>query len=106
MNSGGGSNQFVNALYTVAPAPSGTGWRFTSPGSAVVKTITLAGSAEKLVANYSLGGGYDKLFVRFGLSPDPDDLLVRGQRGLSLLSSASVVTLLWMVSVVAFSLAP
>ena len=92
VNSGGGSNQFVNALYTVAPAPSGTGWRFTSPGSAVVKTITLAGSAEKLVADYSLGGGYDKLFVRFGLSPDPDDLLVRGQRGLSLLSSASVVT--------------
>lgn len=92
VNSGGGTNQFVNALYTVAAAPSGTGWTFTSPGTAIVKTITLAGTDDKLVAAYALGAGYTKLYVRFGLSPDPDDLLVRGQLGLALASSAAAVT--------------
>lgn len=89
---GGGTNQYVNALYTVAAAPSGTGWTFTSPGGAVAKTITLANSADELVAGYALGAGTTKLFVRFGLSPDLDDLLVRGQQGLMLESSASGVT--------------
>ncbi len=89
----GGSNQFVNALYTVTPAPSGTGWTFVSPGGAISKTITLTGAADKLVANYSLGAGHSKLYVRFGLSPDPDDLLVRGQQGLNLVSSPAAVTL-------------
>ena len=92
LNSGGGTSQFVNALYTVTAAPSGTGWTFTSPGGGVTKTITLANATDKLVAAYSLASGYTKLFVRFGLGPDLDNLLVRGQQGLSLLSSPSAVT--------------
>jgi glycosidase len=89
--SGGGTNEYVNAIYTVSPAPSGTGWTFASPGAAVSKTITLANGSDSLVADYALGGGVSKLFVRFGLSPDLDDLLVRGQQGLDLQSSASAV---------------
>ena len=88
----GASNQFVNALYTVSTASTGTGWTFTSPGGSIAKTITLASAADKLVADYSLGAGTTKLFVRFGLSPDLDDLLVRGQQGLALQSAASVVS--------------
>ncbi|MEO7098233.1 MAG: hypothetical protein ABI162_02645, partial [Luteolibacter sp.] len=87
----GGTNQFVNSLYTVAAAPSGTGWTFTSPGGGVVKTITLGNTADKLVGAYSLAAGYTKLFVRFGLSPDLDDLLVRGQQGLSTLATSTAV---------------
>lgn len=90
---GGGTNSNVNALYTVAAAPSGTGWTFTSPGSTIAKTITLADAADSLVADYSLGAGTTKLYVRFGLSPDLDDLLVTGQGGLALTSSAADVTL-------------
>ncbi len=92
VNGGGATNQYVNALYTVTAAPTGTGWTFTSPGGAVVKTITLDNSADKLVAAYALGGGTTKLYVRFGLSPDSDDLFIRGQSGLSLQSSPSAVT--------------
>lgn len=92
VGTGGGSNQFVNALYGVTPAPAGTGWTFTAPGTAITKTITLADADDRLAASYSLGAGYTKLFVRFGLSPDPDDLLVRGQQGLALQPSASAVT--------------
>lgn len=87
----GGTNANVNALYTVAAAPSGTGWTFTSPGSTVAKTISLANNEDKLVAAYTLGGGTTKLYVRFGLSPDLDDLLIRGQQGLAVQSSASAV---------------
>jgi hypothetical protein len=87
----GGSSANVNALYTVAAAPSGTGWVFTSPGSSVAKTITLANNEDKLVGSYTLGGGATKLFVRFGLSPDLDDLLTGGQQGLALQSSSTAV---------------
>jgi hypothetical protein len=75
----GGTNQFVNGLYAVTAAPSGTGWTFTAPGGGITKTITLANGGDDLVAAYSLGAGYTKLFVRFGLSPDLDNLLVSGQ---------------------------
>jgi len=88
----GGTNANVNAVYAVSPAGSGTGWTFTAPGSAITKTITLANLERKLVANYSLGAGNTKLYVRFGLSPDVDDLFVRGQQGLSLVSSPSAVS--------------
>ncbi len=91
VGTGGGSNQFVNALYGVTPAPSGVGWTFTAPGAAIIKTITLADADDRLAASYWLGAGYTKLFVRFGLSPDPDDLLTAGQQGLALQSSASAV---------------
>ncbi|MCU0749706.1 MAG: hypothetical protein MUF13_09210, partial [Akkermansiaceae bacterium] len=92
VNGGGGSNQFVNAVYAVSGAPSGTGWTFTAPGGAISKTITLAGIEDKLVANYTLGAGHTKLYVRFGITPDADDLLVRGQQGLGMVSSPSAVT--------------
>lgn len=82
VNGSGGTNANVNALYTVAPAPSGTGWTFTAPGGVIVKHITLANASDELVANYTLAGGYTKLFVRFGLSPDLDDLFTGGQDGL------------------------
>jgi hypothetical protein len=88
----GGTNQFVNALYTVAPAGAGTGWTFTAPGGAIVKTISLGDAADTLVADYALAGGYTKLFVRFGLSPDLDDLLTGGQAGLALQADAGAVT--------------
>jgi hypothetical protein len=80
---GAGTNQFVNALYTVAPAAGGTGWTFSSPGGAIAKTITLDNASDTLVANYNLGAGYTKLYVRFGLSPDLDAMLTGGQQGLS-----------------------
>jgi hypothetical protein len=93
VNGGGGTNQFVNSLYTVTAAPSGIGWQFTSPGGGVTKSITLGDSADELIGAYSLAAGYTKLFVRFGLSPDLDDLLIRGQQGLGLASSPTAVTL-------------
>jgi hypothetical protein len=88
---GAGTNQFVNALYTVAPAPAGTGWTFSSPGGAIAKAITLSNASDTLVANYNLGAGYTKLYVRFGLSPDLDDLLTSGQQGLTLATNTSAV---------------
>jgi hypothetical protein len=93
VNGSGGTNANVNALYTVAPAPSGTGWTFTAPGGVIVKSITLVNASDELVANYSLAGGYTKLFVRFGLSPDLDDLFTGGQNGLSTTFSTSEVML-------------
>lgn len=89
----GGTNQFVNSLYAVTAAPSGIGWTFTAPGGEITKTITLGDHADTLIGNYSLAAGYSKLFVRFGLSPDLDDLLVRGQQGLSVQSAGGGVTI-------------
>jgi hypothetical protein len=86
------TSQFVNTLYTVAPAPVGSGWTFSSPGGAIAKTITLGDASDTLVVNYNLGAGYTKLYVRFGLSPDLDDLLTGGQQGLNLSANASAVT--------------
>lgn len=79
----GGADTFVNALYTVAPASSGTGWQFTNPAGTIVKTIRLETGSDSLVASYQLSGAVSKLFVRFGLSPDLDDLLVSGQAHLT-----------------------
>jgi hypothetical protein len=80
--SGGGTGQYVNALYGVASTPGG--WVFSSPDGAVVKTVTLATGSDALVAEYVLSGVVNKLFVRFGLSPDLDTLLTEGQAGLSI----------------------
>ena len=79
----GGADTFVNALYSVAPASSGTGWQFTNPSGTIVKTIRLTSAGDSLEASYQLSGAVTKLFVRFGLSPDLDDLLVSGQSHLS-----------------------
>lgn len=80
---GVGTSQYVNDLFAVAAAPSGTGWQFTSADSKIVKRITLAAGASSLAADYTLGGDVTKLYVRFGLSPDLYDLLKNGQLNLS-----------------------
>ncbi len=66
---GAGTSQYVNELYTVAPAPAGTGWKLTSADGKIAKTITLNPGANQLHANYATTG-IVQLFVRFGLSPD------------------------------------
>ncbi len=79
--SNNGSNAAVNAVYTVAPAATGTGWTFTSGG--ITKTIRIPhATSERLHATYQLTG-LSKAFVRFGLSPNLLDLLLRGQSGLA-----------------------
>ena len=78
-----GTNQYVNAVYTVTAAGGGTGWTFTSPDGCIQKTITLAALKTQLEATYTLSGGLSQLYVRFGLSPNLYDLLLRGQMGLS-----------------------
>ncbi len=40
--SGFGTTQYVNDLYTASPAPTGTGWQFTSSDGKIVKTIRSA----------------------------------------------------------------
>ncbi len=79
-NSNAGSNNGVNANYTVAAASTGTGWTFTSGG--VSKTIQISSTAsERLQATYQLSG-LSKAYVRFGLSPNLLSLMLRGQSGL------------------------
>ena len=82
-NRQGGTNQYVNDLYTVAAAASGTGWTFTSSDGQIQKTITLAALQTQLEANYALSGGLTNIYVRFGLSPNLYDLLQQGQANLS-----------------------
>src|SRR4029077_5695211 len=92
-NAGNGTFQYVNDLYTVVPAPSGIGWKFTSSDGKITKTITLAPGKSALQASYTTTG-FVQLFVRFGLSPDLLDLLMNGQAHLgNLLTSAQEVNL-------------
>lgn len=85
---GVGTN-YVNDLYTVAAAPSGTGWKFTSSDGKIVKTITLAPRASKLDAQYALGSGLSQLYVRFGMSPNLYDQIVHGQGNLATVADAA-----------------
>ncbi len=82
-SSGTGSVAYVNSLYTVAAATTGTGWTFTSPDGYIVKTITLAALQTQLEASYTLSGGLTQLYVRCGLSPNLYDLLLEGQAGMT-----------------------
>lgn len=79
---GGGTSQYVNAIYTVTPSGS-NGWTFTAPGGHIVKKITLADDAPRFDAQYTLSGDVNKLYVRAGLSPDLASLMVRGQQDLT-----------------------
>jgi hypothetical protein len=81
-SSGAGTFAYVNNLYTVTAAPTGTGWRFTSADGKIVKTINLDPRRNQLQANYTTSG-MEKLYVRFGLSPDLLDLLQNGQANLT-----------------------
>ena len=78
----------MNDLYTVVPAPSGFGWKFTSSDGNISKTITLSPAKSALQASYTTTG-FVQLFVRFGLSPDLLDLLTAGQSHLGNLISSS-----------------
>jgi hypothetical protein len=90
---GNGTFQYVNDYYSVVPAPSGVGWKFTSSDGNISKTITLAPGKSALQASYTTTG-FVQLFVRFGLSPDLLDLLTAGQSHLgNLITSSSEVDL-------------
>ena len=92
-NAGDGTFQYVNQYYSVAPAPSGVGWQFTSSDGQITKTITLAPGNSPLKASYSTTG-FVQLYTRFGLSPDLLDLYTSGQAHLgSLIASSSEVDL-------------
>ncbi|HEX8680536.1 MAG TPA: hypothetical protein VF683_11280, partial [Chthoniobacterales bacterium] len=80
--SGAGTFGYVNTLYNATAAPSGTGWKFTSPDGKISKTITLSPSSGALAATYNTSS-INTLFVRFGLSPDLLDLMKAGQAHLS-----------------------
>ncbi|MDW8344695.1 MAG: alpha-amylase family glycosyl hydrolase [Verrucomicrobiae bacterium] len=80
---GFGSTRYVNDLYTVASAPTGTGWRFTSSDGRITKTITLAADSTALHAAYQLSGPVSRLYVRHGLAPDLYHLVLDGQKNLS-----------------------
>jgi hypothetical protein len=78
---GSGSNNAVNATYTVTEAPGGTGWRFTQGG--ITKTITLPNSwTGNFSADYNLTGP-SELYVRFGLSPNLLGLMINGHAHLT-----------------------
>ncbi len=85
-NTTGSGVSYTNNLYSVVPAASGIGWKFTSSDGKIVKTITLPVGKGQLTANYTLTG-YVQLFVRFGLAPDLLDLLQNGQKYLGSLTS-------------------
>ena len=90
---GAGTFNYVNNLYTVAPAASGVGWTFTSSDGAITKTITLGTGKSALQASYTTNNMV-QMFVRFGLSPDLLDLMTFGQSHLgSLITSSSEVDL-------------
>jgi hypothetical protein len=75
------TNLYVNNLYNVAAAPSGTGWQFTSSDGKITKTITLANGTNVLEASYAMTG-ISTLYVRHGLSPDLLNLVFTGQANL------------------------
>jgi len=79
---GVGNNNYVNNLYTAAPASSGTGWTFTSSDGLITKTVTLGAGVSLFNASYSISPSINQLFVRFGLSPNLNDLLINGQANL------------------------
>jgi hypothetical protein len=86
---GVGNNNYVNNLYTVAPATTGTGWTFTSSDGLITKTITLGVGSSLFNASYKINSSISQLFVRFGLSPNLCDLLINGQTNLEAVPSGS-----------------
>ncbi|HEX4086186.1 MAG TPA: hypothetical protein VHY22_14820 [Chthoniobacteraceae bacterium] len=76
---GVGTPNYINNIYTVVPASSGTGWTFTSSDGLISKTVTLGVGASLFKAAYSINSSINQLYVRFGLSPNLCDLLINGQ---------------------------
>ncbi len=87
----GGTNPYVNDLYTVSAVTGG--WRAVSSDGAVSKTVTLAAGASRLEVAYALGGAMagQTLYIRNGLSPHTWDLLVSGQETLGAVSASDGV---------------
>ncbi len=89
----GNRTAYVNDLYSVAPAASEVGWKFTSSNlinsGTIAKTITLAPRSTLLRASYALSGDVSNVYVRFGLAPNLSDLLVNGQTNLGPLVNAN-----------------
>jgi hypothetical protein len=82
---GTGNNSRVNALYTIASDGS-NGWVMSSQDG-VTKTIRLAdSSSDRLTATYTFSG-QSAAYIRFGLSPNLQDLMIRGQTGLSVITT-------------------
>ena len=76
-----GSNNAVNAVYTVSSVTNGNGWTFSQGG--ITKTITLTNAwTGNFQAAYLLNGPTE-LYVRFGLSPNLMDLMINGHANLS-----------------------
>ncbi|WP_158279833.1 alpha-amylase family glycosyl hydrolase [Coraliomargarita sinensis] len=94
---GGGTSQYVNAVYTVTAAGA-NGWMFTAPGGHIVKTVTLPDDRSVLTGDYSLSGDVNKLYVRFGLSPDLWNLIRRGQYDLDNLEVDMGKRSLWLIN--------
>jgi len=81
-SAGTGNRASVNDAYTAVAAVGATGWTFSNQ-SDVTKTITLASAdARAFTASYTLRS-LNKAYIRFGLSPNLEDLLLRGQTGLT-----------------------
>ncbi len=92
-NLGNGTFQYVNDYYSVAAAPSGVGWTFTSSDGKIAKTITLSAGSSALHAAYTTTG-LVQLYTRVGLSPDLYDLVGAGQTHLgNLITSSTEVDL-------------
>jgi hypothetical protein len=86
---GVGNNNYVNNIYTVAPAASGIGWTFTSSDGLISKTVTLGVGGSLFNASYSINPAINQLYVRFGLSPNLCDLLINGQANLESVTSGN-----------------
>ena len=78
---------YVNDFYTVAAAPTGTGWRFTSSDGRIVKTITLLPNAARVTFEYNVNSVQ---FVRFGFTPNLADILKNGQLNLAQISNGGI----------------
>ncbi len=88
---GPNTSQYVNGIYTVTPLANG--FTFTSAGSQIAKTVTLAASSSTIDVDYTLNPAVTTLYVRNGLSPDILDLLRSGQAALSATNTGGRYTL-------------
>ena len=80
--SGSTGSTDVNTNYDLQPVDDATGWQFSTSG--ITKRITLDNAwTGNITASYTLSGP-STLYTRFGLSPNLLDLMLRGQKGLSL----------------------
>jgi hypothetical protein len=82
-------SKYVNDVYQVVPALTGTGWTLSSSDGKVAKTIIIQPGTSTLEIQYDLDPSIETLYIRFGLSPDLENLLRHGQEHLSELAQDS-----------------